>query len=488
MRKLTSLVASSLPCLVAWSPVLSALVLMAWLMFGCVQDARANAPTPVYGTNGGALVGNAIKSSAPSDFSRLIAGTTPVGNVNVTDGIKVGVGRASPTMSLTRTIPWGAVARGASRALPLIGTALVIADEFDKLRCRKTTGGVGAECDAGQAPIAGGTVTGVKVQDLGGSASADRDTACAYALAQQPLLGAYRDYYNPDPPYNFSSGSPTSGQCALRYCTGPGPTGCTQYPTYPRPFEAASYTVADSCAGSVPVGSDGKCPTGSYSPANEDTLQGKLETWGDKSRAVGLVTDAMGKGVDLQPLALSPGVLSGPSTAAEPGTVTTTTGPGGTTTTTTTTNNNITYEDNRYTYAPTTVTVSGDTTTTTEREAPEIDTCGLPGKPACKIDESGTPEPGTKDVQGDVDGKLDETREAIANPEGFFGAFPEITWSFALPSTCDVIAIPAFAPWLEEINVCAFQGIFHEIMTVVWMLGGLFGAIGIFWRDQLSTP
>lgn len=118
----------------------------------------------------------------------------------------------------------------------------------------------------------------------------------------------------------------------------------------------------------------------------------------------------------------------------------------------------------------------------------------MPGKPKCLIDEQDTPSPTTANSapapqpQAEVDAATQATKDIIADVPGTLGAFPDITWSFMLPSYCSSIAVPAFAPFLTEIDLCQFQPTFHDIMSVIWVLGGLFGAIGIFWRDQLATP
>ena len=127
----------------------------------------------------------------------------------------------------------------------------------------------------------------------------------------------------------------------------------------------------------------------------------------------------------------------------------------------------------------------GDTTTETE-EAPEIEVCGLPGTPACKIDETGTPEAKQDTAEADAKKAIKPLDDFIANPTSALPTFPTINWAFTLPSGCAPIALPAFEPWLQQIDVCAFQPMFHDIMTFVWVLGGIFGAIGTFWRNTFS--
>lgn len=127
----------------------------------------------------------------------------------------------------------------------------------------------------------------------------------------------------------------------------------------------------------------------------------------------------------------------------------------------------------------------GDTITETE-EKPEIEMCGLPGTPACKIDETGTPKAKEDTAEADAKKALKPLDDLIANPQSALPTLPTINWAFTLPSGCAPIALPAFEPWLQEIDVCAFQPMFHDIMTFVWVLGGIFGAIGTFWRNTFS--
>lgn len=119
-------------------------------------------------------------------------------------------------------------------------------------------------------------------------------------------------------------------------------------------------------------------------------------------------------------------------------------------------------------------------------EQQNIETCGLPNTPPCKINEDGTPEAQQDTHKKDVDDALVDLKRLSVNPETFWPTFPQIRWDFALPTGCAAIAIPAFAPWLQEIDICQFQPIFHDIMSIVWVLGGLFGAISTFWRSTFA--
>jgi hypothetical protein len=112
--------------------------------------------------------------------------------------------------------------------------------------------------------------------------------------------------------------------------------------------------------------------------------------------------------------------------------------------------------------------------------------CGLPGTPPCKIDETGTPTgedfPGPAVIDSAVSGVM----SCVTSPLACLPALPALSWSFALPSGCSAFPVTGFGSWITEIDVCEFQPVFHDLMSVVWVLGGLFGAIGLFWRKTLS--
>lgn len=213
--------------------------------------------------------------------------------------------------------------------------------------------------------------------------------------------------------------------------------------------------------------------------------------WPSGSRVSQAVADATA----LQPAEPFPAVplVTGPATST--GTTTTTENPDGSTTTTTTTHNH-TYTGptiNTTTQTITSTCTGGSCNTTTTTETPKLDEqpftmpCGVPGTPACavSVDETGMPTAddlgtdGPKDAEEDYESWIQGI--AAANP------FPDINWAFELPTACGVIPTPAFEPFMASIDVCQWQPMFHELMTVVWMLGGLFGAISLFMRNSLAT-
>jgi len=140
--------------------------------------------------------------------------------------------------------------------------------------------------------------------------------------------------------------------------------------------------------------------------------------------------------------------------------------------------------------------VTGNPTTTTTTStatekiiAPEKQiTCGLPDTPVCavKVDETGMPT--SADITTDSASKeYKRIKDFVDNPDSLGKPLPTINWAFALPSSCSVIPMSgAFAEVMPTIDVCQFQPMFHSIMSMVWMLGGLFGAISLFMKSSLG--
>ncbi len=115
-------------------------------------------------------------------------------------------------------------------------------------------------------------------------------------------------------------------------------------------------------------------------------------------------------------------------------------------------------------------------------------TCGRPSTTACKIDESGTvASPVNIDPKNTVDEAIAPLKDLVTSPASKLPALPKLNWNFSLPSGCTVIAIAAFAPFLQSIDVCQFQPMMHQLMSMVWVLGALFGAISMFWRGTFAA-
>jgi hypothetical protein len=109
--------------------------------------------------------------------------------------------------------------------------------------------------------------------------------------------------------------------------------------------------------------------------------------------------------------------------------------------------------------------------------------CGLPNTPACKIDEDGTPEAPVDDGVALFNDLLPSCMRGSSDWMGCLPELPDVNWAFQLPSTCSAISIPGFQnEGLGSIDLCQFQSVFHDIMTMLWAAAGLFGAIAIVSR------
>jgi len=268
---------------------------------------------------------------------------------------------------------------------------------------------------------------------------------------------------------------------------------------------AVSYVLTAECCGGVPAGTSGSATyniqsreispySGTPTPSSMTELESAIASksgWPSNSKVSQAVADATAL-VPAGPFQATPQVTGPATSQGETKTVVNVDN----STTTTTTQHQHTYTGNTINTTTTTVTstcTGGSCNTTTETETPKLDEqpfampCGVSGTPPCavKVDETGVPN--ATDVNAD---RLRDLEEQNADwIEGLVAAnpFPDINWAFELPTACGVIPTPAFAPAVDGIDVCQFQPMFHELMTVVWMLGGLFGAISLFMRNALTT-
>lgn len=411
------------------------------------------------------------------------------GAVAVVDRVK-GPGPLGPVIDVDvrRTIPWANVARGVARALPLISTAIAVAEIAEAIRCREAFGG-GSECDAGRDEAEVETI-GYRISFGGNTAvRTSRQAACDLAI---PWIVASGVSVNNA---QVEGSAPLYG---CRYREG------TVNKTYlPLNIETSTElkcpdVVVNGVTLTPVKGPDGKCATNVYEPASEDHVAGRAEAYGDRSKAPLIVSDLDAAGHPIpHPVPVSdpvPDAVYGPrETTQHPDGSTTTRDPAW----------DLAPTPNGYGWTPRTITkdwppgvtpsppgeVDGGTTTS-GGSAPERDviTCGLPDTPACKIDETGTPSGSDlPSPESAVAGAKAGIMACISDPASCFPSLPALSWGFALPSSCGPVSIPAFAPWLTEVDICWLQPMFHDLMSVVWVLGGLFGAIGLFWRKAFSA-
>lgn len=101
----------------------------------------------------------------------------------------------------------------------------------------------------------------------------------------------------------------------------------------------------------------------------------------------------------------------------------------------------------------------------------DIEVCGLPGKPACRMDESGTP-----DGKGALDGPTGVLTQGQTDVIGALNQHkalqaPAWSWTFALPSGCTALTLEAFAIVLD---ICQWQGMIHSLMSIAWIMAAVF--------------
>jgi hypothetical protein len=115
----------------------------------------------------------------------------------------------------------------------------------------------------------------------------------------------------------------------------------------------------------------------------------------------------------------------------------------------------------------------------------DVEVCGLPGKPPCKIDETGTPEgTGFGDAQkGTIEGEATKVTDAITGIQSGTGA-PDRSWGFSInfPTTCTPLQMGVPKWGTLVLDFCQWQPIAHDIMGLVWAAFTLWFCIGMVGR------
>lgn len=216
------------------------------------------------------------------------------------------------------------------------------------------------------------------------------------------------------------------------------------------------------------------------------------------------VGSAIGRvmGEDAQPELHAPTAIIASGPASSPGPVSTTSDTTNNTTNVQTTTYNHNYSGDKITTTTnvTNITTNNTTgavissTTTNSTPAitpataptapvppvPPVETCGLPGKPACKIDETGTaPNAGT--TYDATKTAIDTAKSSAETNIGGAASIGAPSWSFAfqLPTGC--------APYVTGIkgvvlNVCQYQSTIHGLLSVIWAAATAFAMIGMVGR------
>jgi hypothetical protein len=379
-------------------------------------------------------------------------------------------GTAQGTMSVLRDVALHPAARGAARALPAAAAGVFLFELGNQIGCRGVLPQLDAflECDPGSAPTTGTAWRYDAFAVPGVWFSTPQAAAYASCSAQNPNL---------EPGSNLETLALMRGQggdltTVHGGCQGIGGPCCTgtTWTVGAHPYEAAT------CPGGLAVRPDGLCPTSVYTPASEQAVADKIEQHpGFIATPEGYVREAVDHGVDFG-IDASPETLTGPETVTGPTTtITTTPTSGPATSTTVQQEHNVTYQNNTYNYTTTTTTVSPEGTTTTT-QAPEIETCGLPGKPPCKIDEEGTAEfeePEALFDPRDLDRQnMEEAVGGVFVPTfGFIDAPPV--------AACTNVDLPND---MGVFDICGPVEMIRSIMAYLWAIAGAWLCLG-FIRD-----
>lgn len=116
----------------------------------------------------------------------------------------------------------------------------------------------------------------------------------------------------------------------------------------------------------------------------------------------------------------------------------------------------------------------------------QVETCGLPGKPACKLNEDGTPsgENFGKAEKDAINSKFDELqsiRDGISSTSG-----KDTSW--ALPSwvasgSCQPYHLGNLGNYASlTLDLCPHVPIFNGVMTLFWIVLGFVGILGMVFR------
>lgn len=431
---------------------------------------QAHAFRVAYGPNSGTVTLPNITPSTGFGPGGTGQVSKVAGGVRFASNGTVLFGTAQGTMNVFRDLNDQAAARMMARALPAAAAGVFLYEVATQIRCRGLLPQLDAflECDGGVAPQTTTVNDGISGNYPNGGVCltyGESKAACdAWASGAIGVPGSYCER---------GTGGNSNIWALIRGDNG---NVHTTWGTGPCSLEVTG------CPNGGTVGPDGLCPGGIWTPASEQAVGQKIEQhpgFQTTAQLEQLAREAVGLGIDPATEA-SPEQVTGPSTVTGPTTTITETPTGGSPTTTTVQQvHNVTYEGNTYNYTTTTTTVNnqGETVVT---EAPEVETCGLPGKPKCLIDETGTPTAPPPDEYPDGGGEtLDPLRSIIQNPDV---ADTSWSWSFSLPSSCGLILTPAFAPFLESIDLCEWQPLIHDLVGLLWIGATIFGSIFLVGR------
>lgn len=128
---------------------------------------------------------------------------------------------------------------------------------------------------------------------------------------------------------------------------------------------------------------------------------------------------------------------------------------------------------------------AGGTGPRSDGTEPTGEVCGAAPLPPCnvKVDETGTPNeasaPG-RFTQGntDLDKVKTDANDAFGDHRDI--QLPAWTWTFQFPTGCTPLVLGGYDDF--EIDVCQFQPMIHDLMSVLWVIAGIWGMIALFQR------
>lgn len=216
------------------------------------------------------------------------------------------------------------------------------------------------------------------------------------------------------------------------------------------------------------------------------------------SAALAEASNSTGESIEVIP---STQILSGPSSS--PGTSSTTNNTTDNSTTTNTTTHNHSYagdtitttnSTNSVTINNTTGSVTNNTTTnSTAAPAPqEIETCGLPGKPPCKLDETGTPDGKDALKKDDFEAKLLERETKLTDvtsatgKDTSWGVMPNWTQQGAC-SAWHIYTLPsALGARSVDLDLCPIKPYADGAANFIWCALAFFGITSMVFATMTS--
>lgn len=448
------------------------------LTFGAANPAwRMGKPAVVAGAPDGAALLKDLLNKAPSPK----AGET----INV---------------DIVRKVPFSKLAKAIAKSLPVVSTIIAGVEILEAIRCQEAPGGTG-ECDMGQPQV---LVPGEEWSTIWSSAwwpSYDQAAAFACGNRAAQTNHTYEFHSVQSVPWQgtascygrqnstcYVSGIPTTCPSGQYY----GHTGSMSMRTAgnSQVCPAATINGVSYAIGQLQPGADGQCPTGNYIPTAETPLADRIEQYAPRTRVPEVADGLSRAGKDIEHDG-APQVEGLPASVHRDRQVETR--PDGITV-------RDTWADVRptpsgYEWVPREVvteyepgatipppeSVQGGTVTTGGRpsEPLEIITCGLPNTPPCKIDESGTPSSVTI-----PDSAVTASKGTALDKIGELGSVPAPawSWSFSLPSACSPLLVGPFAGVSVDLDMCQYQPMFHDLMSLIWIGGTLWICVGIVGR------